>query len=153
MLPGKPKAELYTSLGLQKQGKTLFYRDFLHHLNHSTDDFIVAPGIRGLVMVVFTLPSFPYVFKVIKDDRAEQEHRPADVKDRYQLVKRHDRVGRMADYAGSTPTCRFRRPASIRHCWRSCSRCAVAGRRRRRPPGRAPPVHRAAHDAAQHLSR
>ena len=60
-------SELYTMLGLQKQGKTLFYRDFLHHLRHSTDQFVVAPGIKGLVMTVFTLPSFPYVFKLIKD--------------------------------------------------------------------------------------
>ena len=44
-------------VGLQKQGKTLFFRDFLHHLKHSSDDFVVAPGIKGLVMAVFTLPS------------------------------------------------------------------------------------------------
>ena len=68
LLPGKPKAELYTELGLQKHGKTLFYRDFLHHLKHSRDQFILAPGIKGLVMAVFTLPSYPYVFKVIKDN-------------------------------------------------------------------------------------
>ena len=67
LLPYKPQWEIYTLLGLQKHGKNLFYRDFLHHLRHSSDDFIVAPGIRGLVMPVFTLPSYPYVFKVIKD--------------------------------------------------------------------------------------
>ena len=67
MLPDKTAAELYTMVGLQKQGKTLFYRDFLHHLRHSTDAFVLAPGIKGLVMSVFTLPSFPYVFKVIRD--------------------------------------------------------------------------------------
>ncbi len=98
MLPGKPAAEIYTMLGLQKHGKTLFYRDFLHHLKHSGDRFVIAPGIRGLVMLVFTLPSYPYVFKVIKDvisppkDTTRQQ-----VKDKYLLVKYHDRVGRMAD--------------------------------------------------------
>ncbi len=98
MLPGKPKAELYTSLGLQKHGKTLFYRDFLHHLKHSTDDFIIAPGIRGLVMIVFTLPSYPYVFKVIRDTISPVKSIDRQtVKDRYMLVKRHDRIGRMAD--------------------------------------------------------
>jgi len=98
MLPGKPKAELYTSLGLQKHGKTLFYRDFLHHLKHSTDDFTVAPGIRGLVMIVFTLPSYPYVFKVIRDNISPIKNIDRQtVKDKYMLVKRHDRVGRMAD--------------------------------------------------------
>jgi isocitrate dehydrogenase kinase/phosphatase len=98
MLPRKPKAELYTSLGLQKHGKTLFYRDFLHHLKHSTDSFIVAPGIRGLVMIVFTLPSYPYVFKVIRDNISPIKNIDRQtVKDKYMLVKRHDRVGRLAD--------------------------------------------------------
>ncbi|KDB60394.1 bifunctional isocitrate dehydrogenase kinase/phosphatase [Bordetella bronchiseptica] len=97
LLPRKPKAELYTMLGLQKQGKTLFYRDFLHHLTHSRDAFDIAPGIRGMVMCVFTLPSYPYVFKLIKDriDKDGMDH--ATVRRKYQMVKLHDRVGRMAD--------------------------------------------------------
>lgn len=98
LLPRKPAAELYTMLGLQKHGKTLFYRDFLHHLRHSSDQFVTAPGIRGLVMLVFTLPSYPYVFKIIKDVIAPpKEVTRQQVKDKYLLVKRHDRVGRMAD--------------------------------------------------------
>ncbi|MEO7031799.1 MAG: bifunctional isocitrate dehydrogenase kinase/phosphatase [Herbaspirillum sp.] len=98
LLPNKPRSEIYTILGLQKQGKTLFYRDFLHHLRYSSDRFDIAPGIRGLVMVVFALPSFPYVFKVIKDHfPAPKETTPAEVKKKYLLVKNHDRVGRMAD--------------------------------------------------------
>jgi isocitrate dehydrogenase kinase/phosphatase len=98
LLPNKPAAEIYTVLGLQKQGKTLFYRDFLHHLKHSGDQFVVAPGIRGLVMLVFTLPSYPYVFKVIKDVISPpKEITRQQVKDKYLLVKYHDRVGRMAD--------------------------------------------------------
>ena len=98
MMPGRSKAELYTILGLQKQGKTLFYRDFLHHLKHSHDNFIIAPGIKGLVMIVFTLPSYPYVFKIIKDVISRpKEVTQQIVKDKYQLVKHHDRVGRMAD--------------------------------------------------------
>ncbi|WP_374348785.1 bifunctional isocitrate dehydrogenase kinase/phosphatase [Chitinimonas sp.] len=98
MLPFKPKAELYTMLGLAKQGKTAFYRDLMHHLRHSRDDFIIAPGIRGLVMLVFTLPSFPYVFKLIKDEIAPTKDVTKEiVRAKYQLVKQHDRVGRMAD--------------------------------------------------------
>ncbi|MCU0805195.1 MAG: bifunctional isocitrate dehydrogenase kinase/phosphatase [Burkholderiales bacterium] len=98
IMPWKSRADLYTMLGLQKQGKNMFYRDLAHHLRHSRDEFIVAPGVRGLVMMVFTLPSFPYVFKVIRDRFAppkEVDH--ATVRAKYQLVKRHDRVGRMAD--------------------------------------------------------
>lgn len=98
LMPNKPRSEIYTVLGLQKQGKALFYRDYLHHLRYSSDRFEATPGIRGLVMVVFDLPSFPYVFKVIKDHfPAPKETTRALVKEKYQLVKFHDRVGRMAD--------------------------------------------------------
>ena len=47
MLPDKTASELYTMVGLQKAGKNLFYRDFLHHLKHSRDKFIIAPGHQG----------------------------------------------------------------------------------------------------------
>lgn len=98
LMPKKPRSELYTVLGLQKQGKTLFYRDFLQHLKHSSDEFRIAPGIPGLVMLVFELPSFPYVFKVIKDwYPPPKETTRAQIKEKYLLVKHHDRVGRMAD--------------------------------------------------------
>ena len=98
LMPRKPRAELYMAVGLAKQGKTLFYRDLHYHRRHSTDRFVTAPGIRGMVMLVFTLPSFPYVFKVIRDRFAppkDIDHQT--VKDKYQMVKLHDRVGRMAD--------------------------------------------------------
>jgi isocitrate dehydrogenase kinase/phosphatase len=98
MLADKTAAELYTMIGLQKAGKNLFYRDFLHHLKHSRDQFIVAPGIKGLVMTVFTLPSYPYVFKVIRDNiAASKDTNREKVKQKYTLVKHHDRVGRMTD--------------------------------------------------------
>ena len=98
IVPARSEAELYTMVGLQKQGKTLFFRDFLHHLKHSTDDFVIAPGIKGLVMTVFTLPSYPYVFKVIRDKIAPSKETTREkVKEKYVLVKHHDRVGRMAD--------------------------------------------------------
>ncbi len=98
MMPRKPRNEIYSALGLAKQGKTLFYRDFLHHLRHSSDKFRIAPGIKGMVMLVFDLPSFPYVFKVIKDYYPPQKDTSREqIKRKYLLVKQHDRVGRMAD--------------------------------------------------------
>ena len=98
MMPNKTAADLYTSIGLGKQGKTEFYRDFLDHLKHSTDQLVVTRGTLGMVMTVFTLPSYPFVFKVINDKFAPPKtvtHRI--VKEKYQLVKMHDRVGRLAD--------------------------------------------------------
>lgn len=98
LMPRKPRAELYSALGLQKHGKNLFYRDFLFHLSHSSDKFRIAPGIKGMVMLVFDLPSYPFVFKVIKDYFPPQkETTRAMIMSKYQLVKQHDRVGRMAD--------------------------------------------------------
>ena len=98
MMPRKPRNEIYNALGLAKQGKTLFYRDFLHHLRHSSDKFRIAPGIKGMVMLVFDLPSFPYVFKVIKDFYPPPKETSRElIQSKYLLVKQHDRVGRMAD--------------------------------------------------------
>jgi isocitrate dehydrogenase kinase/phosphatase len=98
LMPRKPRSELYSALGLQKQGKNLFYRDFLYHLRHSSDHFRTAPGIKGMVMLVFDLPSFPYVFKVIKDTFPPQKDTTREqIQGKYLLVKNHDRVGRMAD--------------------------------------------------------
>ncbi|MBL8303743.1 MAG: bifunctional isocitrate dehydrogenase kinase/phosphatase, partial [Ideonella sp.] len=98
LMPRKPRSEIYNALGLHKQGKNLFYRDFLFHLRHSSDRFRIAPGIKGMVMLVFDLPSFPFVFKVIKDFYPPQKDTTREkIKGKYLLVKQHDRVGRMAD--------------------------------------------------------
>lgn len=98
ILPGKTTAELYMAIGCQKHGKTECYREYLQYMAATSEQFVIAPGVRGLVMLVFTLPSYDRVFKVIKDRFAPQkEVTPARVKECYQLVKEHDRVGRMAD--------------------------------------------------------
>lgn len=98
VLPNKPLAELYMCLGFHKQAKNEFYREFLQHLSQSEDRFVAAPGIRGMVMSVFTLPSFPYVFKVIRDRFAPPKDTTRQaVQRKYLLVKTHDRIGRMAD--------------------------------------------------------
>lgn len=98
LIPEKSKADLYTAIGFHKQGKNEFYRDFLNHLEKSSDNFERSKGAEGLVMAVIDLPSFPYVFKIIKDKfPAVKKISRQEVIDRYLLVKKHDRVGRMAD--------------------------------------------------------
>ncbi len=98
MTPLRARSELYTMLGLGKQGKTLFFRELLHHLHHSRDEFIEAPGLRGQVMLVFTLPSYPYVFKVIRDTFGSGKNTTrAAVRAKFTMVKNIDRVGRLAD--------------------------------------------------------
>ena len=98
MTPSGERADLYTMIGLGKQGKTLFYRDLLQHLHHSEDAFVEAPGVRGQVMLVFTLPSYPYVIKVIKDVFGPgKDTDRATVRSKFEMVKHVDRVGRLAD--------------------------------------------------------
>jgi isocitrate dehydrogenase kinase/phosphatase len=98
LMPRKRVAELYISLGFNKHGKTILYRDLLHHLAASVDHFETARGQRGMVMEVFTMPALDLVFKVIKDRFAPPKRTTRhDVMARYRLVFRHDRVGRLVD--------------------------------------------------------
>jgi isocitrate dehydrogenase kinase/phosphatase len=98
LLPRKKAWELFTSLGYYKHGKTEFYSNFLAHIEGSDDQFVIAEGIKGMVMTVFTLPSYQTVFKIIKDKFSPTKSVTRQgVLDAYYLVKTHDRVGRMAD--------------------------------------------------------
>ena len=97
LLPGKPIDEIYTVLGRAKQGKTERYRTFFHHFAAHPDERLVhAEGTPGMVMAVFTLPSYPLVFKVIRDRFAYPKAMSRqDVEDKYDLVFHLDRVGRL----------------------------------------------------------
>tara|TARA_B110000879_G_scaffold111234_1_gene148816 strand:+ start:2702 stop:4429 length:1728 start_codon:yes stop_codon:yes gene_type:complete len=98
LMPKKLDYEIYNSLGFPKHAKTEFYRQSVQHLQNTEDQFIIAPGIKGMVMTVFTLPSYNIVFKIIKDKFAPpKEVTHQQVRDKYRLVSRHDRIGRMAD--------------------------------------------------------
>ena len=98
IMPRKPIAELYISIGHPKHGKTELYRDLLGHLGRSMDRFQHAPGDAGMVMIVFTLRSHDYVFKVIRDHFAHPKTTTRDeVRRRYQLVFEHDRAGRLIE--------------------------------------------------------
>jgi isocitrate dehydrogenase kinase/phosphatase len=99
IMPLKPVAELYIALGHVKHGKTELYRDLRRHLAaHPDEQFEPARGTRGMVMAVFTLPSYDFVFKLIKDrfDPPKQSTRP-EVEAQYRFVRLNDRVGRLAD--------------------------------------------------------
>ncbi|MFN8498118.1 MAG: bifunctional isocitrate dehydrogenase kinase/phosphatase [Anaerolineae bacterium] len=98
IMPRKPMSELYTSIGFNKHGKTELYRELLAHLAHSDSKFEIARGEKGMVMLVFTMPSFDVVFKIIKDRFAYPKKTTRDgVMERYQLVFKHDKAGRLVD--------------------------------------------------------
>jgi len=98
LMPAKPISEIYSAMGHNKHGKTYYYRCAYRHMQSTSDQFNIAPGIKGMVMTVFTLPSYDFVFKVIKDRFTPPKDMTREqVKAKYALVKRWDRVGRMAD--------------------------------------------------------
>ncbi|MEM6544634.1 MAG: bifunctional isocitrate dehydrogenase kinase/phosphatase [Pseudomonadota bacterium] len=98
LMPAKPISEIYNCMGHNKHGKTYYHRSAVRHMESTSDKFIIAPGIKGMVMSVFTLPSYPFVFKIIKDRfTPPKEVTSEEVKEKYSLVKRADRAGRMAD--------------------------------------------------------
>ena len=98
LMPQKPESELYATIGFFKHGKTAFFRALNLQVAKREDRFIIAPGVRGMVMAVFVLPSHQTAFKIIKDKFDPAKDVTHDqVREKYRLVKRHDRVGRMAD--------------------------------------------------------
>jgi len=98
LMPRKPIPELYISLGFPKHGKTEMYRDLMGNLSRSMDRFTYARGEAGMVMIVFAKPSYDYVFKIIRDSFAPPKTGTREgVIDRYHLVSRHDRAGRMIE--------------------------------------------------------
>ncbi len=152
ILPLKRVSELFTVLGRAKQGKTERYRELFGHLQHSDDQFMLAPGERGLVMVCFTLPSFDVVFKLIRDKFPYQKNiLREDVLAKYELVFKHDRAGRLVDAQEfkrlKFPKSRFAPDLLAGAAHRDVEHGARRGRRSRHRP----PVHRASHDAAQPL--
>lgn len=98
IMPRKRIAELYIAIGYNKHGKTALYRDILNHLAYTTHQFEIAQGEKGMVMTVFDMPGYDLVFKLIKDRFAYPKRTThAEVRHKYRLVFRHDRVGRLVD--------------------------------------------------------
>jgi isocitrate dehydrogenase kinase/phosphatase len=98
LMPRKRLIDLYNAIGFHRHGKTEFYRDFIAHLRKSSDRFVMAEGARGMVMSVFTLPSYDVVFKLIKDQfDLPKDTTREDVRRRYRLVFEHDRAGRLVE--------------------------------------------------------
>lgn len=120
-MPPKPVAELYIAIGYHKHGKTERYRTLYRHLANSNDKFEIARGAKGMVMTVFTLPSYDMVFKIIKDRFAYPKTSTREqAMDRYRLVFKHDRGAH-----GGRAGIRVSRPSAAtafpRNCWTNCS--------------------------------
>ena len=154
IMPTRPRSELYTALGLAGQGKTLFFRDLRHHLHHSRDLFVEAAGTRGLVMHVFNLPSYPYVFKVIRDRFGSSKNTDRATVDVEVPARARGRPRRPhgAHHRVHEPRAAARplRAGAARAARRAR---AVGDRARRRQPDRQALLRRAPADAAQPLLR
>jgi isocitrate dehydrogenase kinase/phosphatase len=126
LMPAKPVAELYISIGFHKHGKTELYRDLLHFLTTSDARFDTVPGTPGLVMVVFAMAGYDVVFKVIRDEfPVAKTVTRSSVMEKYRLVFRHDRAGRLVE-AQEFEHLRFDRsrfaPALVEELERACGR-------------------------------
>ncbi len=109
IMPLKSLADLYISLGFHKHGKAELFRALVAHLEKSEGHFETAAVDRGMVMLVFGLPGYDQVFKVIRDRFAYPKRVTRhQVRERYEMVFRHDRVGRLVD-AQEFEQLRFRR--------------------------------------------
>ncbi len=105
IVPSVDQSELYTSLGYNRHGKTVFYRDLHRFVHVSKEQFVIAPGLEGAVMIAFTLPNYGSVLKVIKDrpgflrslHQTPKMITMDEVRRRYDFVSHRDRAGRMVD--------------------------------------------------------
>jgi len=97
LLPQLSRSELYIAIAHHRHGKSLIYRELVRYLRESDDLLVIAPGIRGLVMTVFTMPSYGNVFKMIRDEPDKPGIVRAGVEESYRDVFRGQRVGRLAD--------------------------------------------------------
>ena len=97
LMPELTLSELYVAIAHHRHGKTLIYRELVEHLERSDDQFVVAPGIKGLVMTVFTMPSYRNVFKIIRDRFDKPGATREGILRSYREVFRGRRVGRLAD--------------------------------------------------------
>ena len=105
IIPSADLAELYTSLGYNRHGKTVFYRELHRFVHVSKEQFVAAPGLEGAVMIAFTLPNYGFVLKVIKDrpcflrsmNQTPKMITMEQVRLRYDFVCHRDRAGRMVD--------------------------------------------------------
>jgi isocitrate dehydrogenase kinase/phosphatase len=98
LIPHRKSAELYSVIGFNKHAKTERYRDLRRFIDGSDVRFEYARGIRGMVMIVFTLEGYDAVFKVIRDrfPYPKQTTR-GQVMSKYRIVFGHDRAGRLID--------------------------------------------------------
>src|SRR5262249_25305111 len=70
----------------------------MRRLSRSGERFETAVGEKGLVMLVFTMPGYDVVFKIIRDVFGiTKTVTRRDVLDRYRFVFEHDRAGRLVD--------------------------------------------------------
>lgn len=98
LMPRKRVAEIYIAIGYNKHGKTELYRDLRRHLASTDEQFEIARGTRGLVMIVFTMPGFDDAFKIIRDTFPPQKRTTRRaIMDKYRMVFQHDRAGRLVD--------------------------------------------------------
>ncbi|MDD3295539.1 MAG: bifunctional isocitrate dehydrogenase kinase/phosphatase, partial [Geobacteraceae bacterium] len=99
--PVRAKPSLFKIIGFNHVAKVQLLYELRERLRMEKKKFVRAEGIEGKVMVVFNLPEYPYVMKVVRDETPKEGVRDADyVIGKYRKVREMDRAGRMMDYIG-----------------------------------------------------
>ena len=96
--PTRPRAYTCTAIGFIHPGKLQLVHELRRYMAGTGEKFRVAKGVPGTVMIVFSLPTFGYVFKTIRDVSTKSTFLGRQqVIEQYWRVHRSDRVGRLLD--------------------------------------------------------
>ncbi len=67
MAPERGHPAMCAVIGFTHPARVALNQRLRYHLANSGETFVRTPGRAGMAMIVFSPPSFPYVFKVIRD--------------------------------------------------------------------------------------
>jgi isocitrate dehydrogenase kinase/phosphatase len=72
LAPERGHPAMCAVLGFTHPARVALNQRLRRHLRETGERFIPAPGRPGMAMIVFSLPSFPYVYKVVRDFSSKQ---------------------------------------------------------------------------------
>lgn len=98
VLPWRERSELYSSIGFIHPAKLELVRDLRAHLAGTSEKLGTPPGTSGTAMIAFAPPSFPYLFKIVRDKSYKDGFLGREgIMKLYRYVHLIDRFGAMLD--------------------------------------------------------
>jgi isocitrate dehydrogenase kinase/phosphatase len=98
LAPERGHPAMCAVLGFTHPARVALNQRLRRHFSETGERFVRAPGRTGMAMVVFSPPSFPYVFKIIRDISSKRSWTgSAHIKDVYRWVHEINRGRLMLD--------------------------------------------------------